>query len=260
MKRKNSLLIISLFIFGIAQNLFSASLPLDIEGEYLIRLPRSSRAVHNDKKVFPDNAIYSIPNEEKASDTLLLLDGHKIKLYPGSSFKISKGILIPLVGRFEFSSTDDEANSINIAANNCNAAYTYGHFFIEATPDNGVFFAMKSKGSAWVKDIARNVYELKQGQQIQVPLYGQTVLKSHVESFWGKKPSSFGHLGEVGQETAYGIAGTGSGYSSNSTKSSNATEKDAEEDENEIDETANIEEKEEKEEESSAESQSVGEE
>lgn len=252
MKTKNSLLIISLFFLGIVQNLFSASLPLDIEGNYLIRLPGSSKAVHNDNKVFPDNAIYSIPNEEKASDTLLLLDGHKVKLYPGASFKISKGILIPLVGRFEFSTSDDEANSINIAAINCNAAYTCGHFFIEATPDNGIFFAMKSKGNVWVKDISRNVYELKQGQQIQVPLYGQTVLKSHVESFWGKKPSSFGNLGEVGQETAYGIAGTGSGYSSDSSKSSDADETDTEEDGS--DEAKNIEE------ETSAESQEAGEE
>ncbi len=231
MKTNKSLLslFLSLIVLLATQNLFSASLPLDIEGEYLIRFPGSSKAVHNKNKVFPDNAIYSIPNEAKASDTILLLSGHRIKLYPGASFKISKGLLIPLVGRFEFSTSDDEAESVNIVANNCNSAYTYGHFFIEATPDNGIFFAMKSKGSAWVKDIARNVYELKQGQQVQVPLYGQAVLKSHVESFWGKKPSSFGHLGEVGQETAYGIAGTGSGYSFNSKKSSDISDSDEKE-------------------------------
>ena len=234
MKTKDSPLILALFIAWAVQNLYSASLPLEIEGDYLIRLPGSSRAVRNKYKVFPDNAIYSIPSEEKASDTILLLDGHRIKLFPGASFKISKGLLIPLVGRFEFSSSDNATSSINIAANNCNAAYSFGHFFIEATPDNGVFFAMKSKGSAWVKDISRKVFELRQGQQIQVPLYGQTVLKSHVESFWGKKPSSFGHLGEVGQETAYGIAGTGSGYTSNSNKSSENSEKDTEENDEEI--------------------------
>ena len=52
-----------------------------------------------------------------------------------------------------------------------------------------------------------------------------------MESFWGKKPSSFGHLGEVGQETAYGIAGTGSGYSSVSKKSSEVSNADEKEDE-----------------------------
>ena len=258
MKTNNSLLILSLIILFATRNLFSAPLPLDIEGEYLIRLPGSSKAVHNNNKVFPDNAIYSIPNKEKASDTILLLDGHRIKLYPGASFKISKGLLIPLVGRFEFSTSDNEADSVNIAANNCNAAYTYGHFLIEVTPDNGVFFAMKSKGSAWVKDIARKVYDLKQGQQIQVPLYGQTVLKSHVESFWGKKPSSFGHLGEVGQETAYGIAGTGSGYSSNSKKSSDISHSDEKEnDEDEIENENENENKDSKEEQSEV-SQDVG--
>ena len=240
MKTKNSLLILSLFIIFAIQPICSASLPLEIEGDYLIRLPGSSRAVHNKHNVFPNNAIYSIPNEENASDTILLLDGHRIKLFPGASFKITKGLLIPLVGRFEFSSSDNATNSINIAANNCNAAYTYGHFLIEATPDNGIFFAMKSKGSAWVKDISRNVFELRQGQQIQVPLYGQTVLKSHVESFWGKKPSSFGHLGEVGQETAYGIAGTGSGYTSNSKNSSDKSEIDTEENDEEIEDEENI--------------------
>ena len=246
MKTNKSLLILSLFILWFTHNLFSASLPFDIEGDYLIRLPGSSRAVHNDKKVFPNNAIYSVPNEEKASDTLLLLEGHRIKLYPGSSFKFSKGLLIPLVGRFEFSSSDSEANSINIAANNCNAAYTYGHFLIEATPDNGVFFAMKSKGSAWVKDISRKVYDLRQGQQIHVPLFGNSVLKSHVESFWGKKPSSFGHLGEVGQETAYGIAGTGSGYSHKSSISSDSSEiEEDKEDENDETDEGEITEKEE---------------
>ena len=245
MMKTNSLLFLTLFFFLFVQGLYSASLPIDIEGDYLIRLPNSSRAIHSRNKIFPDNAIFSIPNEEKASDTLLILDSHRIKLYPGASFKINKGLLIPLVGRFEFSSNENATNSIIIVANNCNAEYSYGHFFIEATPDNGIFFALKSKGSVWVKDTYRKVFELKQGQQIQVPLYGQSVLKSHVESFWGKKPSSFGRLGEVGQETAYGIAGTGSGYSSISKGASDSSESDDEEDESQEEEDVNEQEKQE---------------
>ena len=120
MKTNNSLLFLFFIFLFAGQNLFSAPFSLDIEGEYLIRFPGSSKAVHNHSNLFPDNAIYSVPNEEKASDTILLLDGHRIKLHPGASFKVSKGLFIPLVGRFEFSTKDNEADSVNIVANNCN--------------------------------------------------------------------------------------------------------------------------------------------
>ena len=229
---KISRLFFSLFLFIalFGSELFSASLPLTIEGEYLIRLPSSTKYIRSTLKSFPDNIICSIPNDRSASDTLLILDGHRVKLYPGASFKISKGAFIPLLGRFEFSTSDDDENTINIIANNCNAAYNFGHFLIEATPDNGVFFAMKSKGSAWVKDLYRKVYELKQGQQVQIPIFGQSISKNHLEAFWGKAPSSFGHLGEAGQETAYGIVGKDSNFSSSSIKSSKESENTDEED------------------------------
>ena len=234
-KMKLNKVLFALMLLLIASKLFSASLPIEIDGDYQIRLPDSGRYVSDKSGKFPDNVIITIPNKNIASTTFLILDGHKVRLYSGASFKISKGSFIPLIGRFEFSSDDEDLNTINIIANNCNAAYTFGHFLIEVTPDNGVFFAMKSKGSAWVKDVYRKVYELKPGQQVQVPLYGSSVSRNHVESFWGKNPSSFGNLGEVGQETAYGIVGKNPGNSLKkpdkaSSESDEAGEETAEED------------------------------
>ena len=132
-----------------------------------------------------------------------------------------------------FNSDENATNSISIVANNCNAGYSYGNFLIEVTPDNGVFFALKNKGSAWVKDVNRKVFELKQGQQIQVPLFGSSVLRNHVEAFWGKEPSSFGHLGEVGQETAYGIVGKDSSTTNKTKIEQEDSELDNDEEENE---------------------------
>ena len=212
MKSINCHLLSILFCFFTINNLFAASLPINITGDYYIRLSWSSRYIRNPLSTIPDNSIISIA-DNNASESFLLLDGHQIKLFPGAVFKISKGSFCPLVGRFEFSSDETASNSISIIANNCNAGYGYGHFLIEVTPDNGVFFALKNKGLAWVKDVSRKVFELRQGQQVQVPLYGPSVLKNRVEAFWGKDPSSFGHLGEIGQETAYGIVGKDSFYS-----------------------------------------------
>ncbi len=211
MKTTNSILLfLILFLSFIGINkIFAVSLPVAIEGNYLIRLPGSGRYIQKNLPKLPDNTIISIPLEN-ASNSLLILDSHNIKLYPGAVFKISKGSFIPMAGRFEFSSEEKTATStINIVANNCNAGYRYGHFLVEVTPDNGIFFAMKNKGLAWVKDIYRKVFELKQGQQVHIPLFGQSKLRNTIEAFWGKEPSSFGHLGEVGQETAYGIVGKG---------------------------------------------------
>lgn len=207
LNKNKSFVLLLLFFYLLNSHLLAASLPLSIQGEYLIRLPNSSKYIRNSLKEFPDNIIINVPNSNKSTNSVLTLDGHVIKLYPGVVFKISKGYLYPLLGRFEFDSDDNDNNSINIITNNCNASYNYGHFFIEVTPDNGVFFSLKNKGSAWVKDSSRKVFELKQGQQIQVPLFGESVVKNRVESFWGKTPSSYGNLGEMGQETAYGIVG-----------------------------------------------------
>lgn len=202
------LIILYLFLF-FTKSLFasSVSLPIDINGYYLIRLPGSSKYIQNTLTKLPDNIIFSIPDINNASNTSFTLDGHLVKAYPGTVFKISKSSFIPLSGRFEFTSDETATNSINIIANNCNAGYSYGHFLIEATPDNGIFFAMKNNGSAWIKDHHRKVFELKSGQQLQVPLFGESILRNRVEAFWGKEPSSFGNLGEIGQETAYGIVG-----------------------------------------------------
>ena len=234
-KYNNNLFLLILFSFVCIFNAaFAISLPLEIEGDYSIRLPNSGKYIRNYSGKLPDNIIISIPNDNKqASDSIALIDGHRIKLFQGASFKISKGSFIPLLGRFEFNSDETATNTISIVANNCNAGYSYGNFFIEVTPDNGVFFALKNKGNAWVKDVNRRVFELKQGQQVQVPLFGASVLRNHVEAFWGKEPSSFGHLGEVGQETAYGIVGKESSVTNKTKTEQEDSELDNDEEEDE---------------------------
>ncbi len=242
-KYNNLFLLIILFSFVLVLNTgFATSLPLEIEGDYSIRLPNSGKYIRNYLGKLPDNIIISVPNNnKKASDSIAIIDGHRIKLFQGASFKISKGSFIPLLGRFEFNSDETATNSISIVANNCNAGYFYGNFFIEVTPDNGVFFALKNKGNAWVKDINRKVFELKQGQQVQVPLFGSSVLRNHVEAFWGKEPSSFGHLGEVGQETAYGIVGKES-LTTNKTEQDNSELDNNEDNDDESEETEDVDE------------------
>lgn len=217
----------SVTLLAFSAGLQAASLPISIEGEHMIRLPGSSRYIKDTFQKLPDNVIVSIPDLETASSTSAIVDGHTIKLYPGVTFKISKGMFIPLTGRFEFSPEDTATTSINIVAHNCNAGYKSGHFLIEATPDNGTFFALKDNGSVWIKDISRNVFELKSGQQIHIPMFGNAILKPRLEAFWGKEPSSFNSLGEVGQETAYGIVG--SDFSNKYSKKKDTKEKDSEE-------------------------------
>ena len=216
---KTCKLLFFLLLFCLPLKLLAANLSVEIIGDFLLRVPGSSSYIKSELKSFPEDSIFSIPDLENASSSTLIIDGQNIKLFPGTVFKVTKDYLLPLAGRFEFNNEDSEANTINVVANNCNAGYVYGHFLIEVTPDNGVFFALKNKGNAWVKDISRKVYVLKQGQQLQVPLFGNTVLKRSVDYFWGKAPSSFKHLGEVGQETAYGILGNNSSFI-NSLKSS----------------------------------------
>lgn len=210
MKTSNSLgLVILTLLLVFCRNVSAAVQPLTIQGKYFIRLPDSSRFSENpvDERI-PDGSIVSIPKVRNASTSILLLNGHKVVLYPGATFKWRKTVLTPLSGRFEFSSEEGSGfDSVNIATKNCNAGYKYGRFLIEATPDNGVFFAMRNSGSAWIKDIYRNVFELKAGQQIHIPLFGQAVSKNRLEAFWGKESSSFANLGEVGQEASYGIVG-----------------------------------------------------
>lgn len=205
--KKNCKIIITVFCFFLLFTvaLSAKSLEYSISGDYMVRLPGSSVYIKSTLSNFPNNTIFSIPDINVASCSSLLLEGHQIKLYPGTVFKFNKECFVPLAGRFEFSTDDNESTPINIVANNCNAGYISGHFFIEVTPDNGVFFVLKNKGSVWIKDINRKVFELKQGQQVHVPLFGDSVFKNRVDSFWGKPPSSFKNLSEAGQETSYGI-------------------------------------------------------
>ena len=208
MKAYIKVFVVLVFFICSCVPLVSASLSVDIVGDYFIRLPHSSRYVRNTLSNLPDDVIFCIPEIENATSTTAIVDGHSVKLYPGASFRVSKASFIPLTGRFEFSTLETAGKSISIVANNCNAGYFCGHFLLEATPDNGVFFAMKDKGRAWVKDISRNVFELKAGQQVHIPKFGNGVFKNRLDAFWGKAPSSFKHLGEVGQETAYGLVGS----------------------------------------------------
>lgn len=201
------LFLVSFFVLLSYWEVSAASIPLSIEGEYLIRFPGSSSYTKDNTSDFPENAIISIPDKKYSEPVNSVLDGCSLKLYPGVSFRISKGYFLPLTGRFEFISNAIATKSINIIGSNYNAGYMNGHFLIEVTPDNGVFFALKDKGIAWVKDSARKVFSLKNGQQVHIPMFGAGVIKNRLESFWGKAPSSYGALGEVGQETAYGIVG-----------------------------------------------------
>lgn len=202
------IILLSAVLLSSTGNMQAASLPITLEGEHMIRLSGSSRYIKDTFDKLPDNVIVCIPDIENASSTSAIIAGHRINLYPGVTFKISKGAFIPLTGRFEFSPDNTAASSISIVAHNCNAGYYSGHFLIEATPDNGTFFALKDNGTVWIKDIARNIFELKSGQQVHVPMFGKAVFKPRLEAFWGKEPSSFNSLGEVGQEIAYGIVGT----------------------------------------------------
>mgnify|MGYP003289959125 CR=1 FL=1 len=195
---------VALFSTCILNSLF-AEYSVSIEGNHLIRLPGSSRYREDNFERFPNNSIISVPDERNASSSYLLLNEHRIQLYPGCVCKISDATLIPLSGRFEFDSDATATTSVFIATDRCNASYSSGNFFIEATPDNGVFFALKDNGKIWIKDSYRQVFEMRSGQQIHIPLFGTSVLKNHMEGFWNREPSGFDNLGEAGQEGAYGI-------------------------------------------------------
>ncbi len=185
-----------------------ASTTAHVEGAHKIRLAGTARYISKELDNIPNNSIVMIPDTRNASPSTLIFETHSIKVFPGAVFKIVGKILQPLSGRFEFN-TDVASGSLSIYTERCNIGYRKGNFLIEATPDNGVFFALKNNGDVWLKDSYRKVYEMVSSQQIHIPVFGETVVKNRLEGFWYDEPAGFDDTGDAGIEIGYGIAGTG---------------------------------------------------
>ncbi|HNX75699.1 MAG TPA: hypothetical protein PKM56_08330 [Candidatus Rifleibacterium sp.] len=128
-----------------------------------------------------------------ATTSELLIGSHTVTFYPGAAVRLLENGLYPISGRLAIVS-QPASEPLNLLAPRFSGAILSGTLFIEVTPDEGTYIAMKRKGSAWFKDRARKVFELKNTGQLHFPLFGETVDQPELSGFWSLPPSSFALL------------------------------------------------------------------
>lgn len=134
-----------------------------------------------------------LAKDSLATDAAILIGSHSLTLLPGSTLRILADGIYPLLGRFEINS-ETASEPLMIVSRRFTGGYGSGKLLIEATPDNGVFVAMRNKGDAWFKDSYRKIFQLQAGQQLHFPLFGETLQKEGLDGFWAFQPAGFGLL------------------------------------------------------------------
>ena len=128
-----------------------------------------------------------------ATNSELLVGSHTVTFYPGATVRLLENGLYPISGRLTIMS-QPASEPLNLLAQRFSGAILSGNLLIEVTPDEGTYIAMKKKGSAWFKDRARKIFELKNTGQLHFPLFGETVDQPELSGLWSLPPSSFAQL------------------------------------------------------------------
>ena len=171
----------------------SESLNIEMTGKCLRLVSKTA----SEPAYICENDVVFVPpdsNNPLATDSVILLNKHKVVIYPASSVKILKNGFVPLSGRVELSNEDESLPGLKFESRKYVGEYIYGNFKIEVTPDSGTYFAMSGEGYAWIKDRDRKTIEFKRNTELYFPLYGNFTTSRTLSSFWNERPSNFGKI------------------------------------------------------------------
>lgn len=124
-----------------------------------------------------------------ATQSVMLIGSYSMIMYPGAVLRINEKSSTPITGRFVISGRGEEP--FILISRYFELQFFDGEVMIEVTPDNGTYIAMPKKGDAFVKDLYRNVYDLKSRNELYFPLFGESKLSKRLSSFWQDAPTAF---------------------------------------------------------------------
>lgn len=177
----------------LAKTLLAASPTPSFAGPCYFRLPGfRSFVMQNDFSEVPDGTLAVVrPDVQNpmATETKLLVGSYTVIMLPGASLKVLAKGFVPLAGRFVFAGEGDEPLLFRTRA--FELYYRGGNLFLEITPDQGTFIALRNKGDVFVKGLNRDIYDLEPGQEVHFPLFGAAKLKKRLSGFWSDPPTGF---------------------------------------------------------------------
>ena len=193
MRRATAIFFLTLLVWTAETSCCSAiSNELSLEGKLFYRY----QAEENFKKVengaCPTGSFYLLA----APDTLFpMATGSSIQnasfsiiLYPGALLNVDSGKLRLLGGRIQVKSEEPLQEPIKFVDSRFVIQFYQGEMLFEMTPLRHAWLAMIKTGEGWLKDRSRRVVVLQPGTEIEIPLFGETVVKERIGSRWQKAP------------------------------------------------------------------------
>lgn len=169
-----------------------------VKGNVLARKPFGVYYDHIPENVkIPENSvILAIPDKQNplATDSAIIIGSHTITLFPAASLRLTKEGIVPLTGRINLNTQEENSPPLFIDTRKCHGEYYYGNLFIEMDPEDNIFIAMQNTGKAWFKDTSLTLFELNDSYELLFPLYGLATSKRKLSTFWNSPPKTFGNL------------------------------------------------------------------
>lgn len=169
-----------------------------VKGNVLARKPFDVYYEHIPENVkIPENSvILAIPDNQNplATDSAIIIGSHTITLFPAASLRLTKEGIVPLTGRINLNTQEENSPPLFIDTRKCHGEYYYGNLFIEMDPEDNIFIAMQNTGKAWFKDTSLTLFELNDSYELLFPLYGLATSKRKLSTFWNSPPKTFGNL------------------------------------------------------------------
>lgn len=131
----------------------------------------------------PPNTLFPL-----ATDTIIQNASFSIILFPGTLLKLDCGILRLLNGRILIKTDEPLQEPLKFIQSRFEIQLYQGELLFEITPLQHAWLAMLKTGEGWLKDISRKIVVLKPGIEIEIPLFGKTVVKEQISSRWQSAP------------------------------------------------------------------------
>ncbi len=123
-----------------------------------------------------------------ATDSSIQNASFSIILFPGTLLKVDRRTLRLLGGRIQIKSDEPLQEPLEFVHSRFVIQFYQGEMLFEVTPLQHAWLAMLKTGEGWLKDLSRRVVVLKPGTEIEVPLFGETVVKERISSRWQSAP------------------------------------------------------------------------
>lgn len=136
-----------------------------------------------------------------ATDTCIYSASSTMTLFPGSVIRFDQSGFMPLTGRIHLSG-NDFGDKFAVRNRKFELLIERGNVFLEVTPDDGTFIAVRGETTGIIKTFERKIIELENGSEIHFPLFGKEKISKRLSSFWNSPPSSFSALRLPENETA----------------------------------------------------------